>query len=605
MDLATLKAFEAAEYEEAADAYRAAGDMAETAKDKIENRISAGMRDPLEGEAATAAENQLKGLSRNFEYVRAECGLVSTALNGFAHDMGAARRKLMAALEDARAAGCTVGADGSVTYPAGGDAVDGKVPDGGTVRGSGGPTSGTAAALYRQAAAAHPNPHYGKALDFANRIAEALGEATEADAKWAPKLRALKADDDLTVSHGDWKNVQADTVGVRDAAASYLDSLPQPPKGGDPKDNAAWWRGLTPEERSTWLSLQPALLGDLDGLPATIRDEANRVVLHEQWAKTQLELNTIPKPPANEWTWTTAGLTPLRVHTVEYMAWYREHGERYLALQNSLRGMESIQKRFDQTGDRGLPEAYLLGFSTEGNGRAVIANGNPDTADHQAVYVPGTGSNLGNVNEGVDRMVNVWRVAADKSAGESVATITWFGYNAPQDVVKDAPFSHYANDGAPELNRFLNGLETSHSGDSPPHRTVIGHSYGTTLVGSTARQGDMNADEVVLVGSPGVQVPKAEQLDVPKGHVWNLEAERDPVPDIGRFGHGGSDEEGPWTVPSDQRFGANQMVTGDIEGHSDYWKEGSASLLNQGLVVAGRGDDVKLEEPRRRWETMR
>jgi hypothetical protein len=591
MDLTTLKTFRPAEYEDAADAYRATGDIAGTAKDTIDQQVSAALRDRLEGEAATAALVQLKHLSRNFHYAQTGCGLVSTALNGFAHDMGAARRKLMAALEDARAAGCTVGADGSVTYPAGGDA-----PEGGTVRGTDGPASPMAAALYRQSAAAHPNPHHGRALELAQRIADALAEAVEADARWAPRLRALRADDDLTVSHADWKDAHTDRSGLRAAAGDYLASLPQPPRGGTPQDNAAWWQGLTAEQRSAWLSLHPALVGAMDGLPAAVRDEANRVVLNEHLARTRLALDAVPEPPADRWTWTTTGLTPTRTPTPEYLAWQREHGERYLALQNALKGMESIQRRFDQTGERGLPEAYLLGFDPEGNGRAIIATGNPDTAHHQAVYVPGTTSNLGNVGGDTDRMVNLWRVAEDKAGGQAVSTITWLGYDAPQHVVTDAPFSHYADDGAPAFNRFMDGLEASHAGETPAHRTAIGHSYGTTLIGSAARQGHLNADEIVFAGSPGVQVPKAEQMDVPADRVWNLEAEGDVVPDIGRFGHGGHDSDGPWAIPSDERFGANQVATGNIEGHSQYWKERSASLVNQGLVVAGRGDDVKLEE---------
>lgn len=50
--------------------------------------------------------------------------------------------------------------------------------------------------------------------------------------------------------------------------------------------------------------------------------------------------------------------------------------------------------------------------------------------------------------------------------------------------------SHYANDGAPAYNRFLDGLDASRTVESDPHRTAIGHSYGTTLIGSAARQGD-------------------------------------------------------------------------------------------------------------------
>ncbi len=92
MDVATLKKFTPTAYEDAADGYRATGEMAAKAKDAIDVRISAGVRAQLEGEAATAALNELKELSKNFHYVETECGLVSTALGGFAHDMAAAKR---------------------------------------------------------------------------------------------------------------------------------------------------------------------------------------------------------------------------------------------------------------------------------------------------------------------------------------------------------------------------------------------------------------------------------------------------------------------------------------------------------------------------------
>ncbi|MGW2514024.1 alpha/beta hydrolase [Streptomyces scopuliridis] len=599
MDLATLKAFKPSEYEDAGDGYRVTGDMASAAKDTIDNQISAGVRNRLKGDTATAALRELQELSKNFHYVQTECGLASTALNGLAFDMAAAKRKLDAAIEDARADNCTVNPDGSVTYPAGKKPGDEKTADGGTVTGSAG-GSPTSEALERQAANIHPNPNYGRAMGYANRIADALKEATDADAKWAPKLRALKADDDLTVSKRDWADAQSDMGGVREAGKSYLDSLPQPPKDGSPQGNASWWKGLSPEEQAAWFSLRPDAVGALDGLPSTVRDEANRILFEEKRGELQLELDSIPKPPANEWTWITAGMYPSKVHTDEWMEWHNKYGDRYEQLNKSLNGMKSIQERFDSTGVKGLPEAYLLGFSSEGNGRAIVANGNPDTADHQAVYVPGTTSNLGGIGGDINRMVNVWRVADDEADGGSVSTITWLGYDAPQNIVKDSPFSHYADDGAPAYNRFLDGLDASHTAESDPHRTAIGHSYGTTLIGSAARQGDLNADDVILAGSPGVQVSNADQMDVPKGHVWNQEAEGDAVPDIGRYGHGGTDWYGAFTTPSDERFGANQLNT-DTEGHSDYWKEGTESLRNQGLVVAGKGDSAELKPPPDRW----
>jgi pimeloyl-ACP methyl ester carboxylesterase len=599
MDLATLKALRPTEYTEAADGYRSTSDMASAAKDRIDHQIVVAMLESLEGEAATAAIKQLTELSKNFHYVQVECGLVGSALEAFSYEVGAAKAKLDAALEGARAANLTVNADASVSYPAGGEKdADGKTPAGGTVSGL---TDGTAAAVGRQAANVDPNPHHRLAQDYADQIAAALKEATEADEKWAPKLRALKADDDLTVSDSDWADASSDTSGVKDAGKKYLDSLPQPPKDGSPKDNAQWWKGLSAEEQAAWISMRPDSVGALDGLPAVARDEANRIVLDETRGRMQMELNSIPKPPMNEWTFISAGGYASKVHTDEWTEWHNKYGDRYDRLTNNLKGMESIQKRFDQTGKNGLPEAYLLGFSTDGDGRAIVANGNPDTADHTAVYVPGTTSDLASIEGNVNRMVNVWHSADAKAGGQSVSTITWLGYDAPDEIVKDAPFKHYAYDGAPVFRDFMGGLGASHAGDTPAHTTVIAHSYGTTLVGAAAETGNLRADDIVFAGSPGVRVSGADQLDVPAGHVWNEEADGDAVPDIGRWGRLSGDY---FIIPSDPEFGANQMTT-DTEGHSGYWDTGengdSTSLLNQALVVVGKGDDVPLKPAPDPW----
>ncbi|MEU6183657.1 alpha/beta hydrolase [Streptomyces coeruleorubidus] len=594
MDLSTLKALKPNEYSQAADGYRSTSDMASAAKDRIDNQIAVAMRNSLKGEAATAAIKQLGELSKNFHYVQVECGLVSTALEAFSYEVGAAKTKLDAALEGAQAAKLTVNGDGSITYPPGGEKdADGKIPEGGTVSGL---TDDTASSVGRQAANFDPNPSHRLAQDYADQIAAALKEATEADEKWAPKLRALKADDDLTVSDKDWADASSDTSGVSDAGKRYLESLPQPPKGGSPQDNAEWWKKLSAEEQAAWISTHPDSVGKLDGLPATVRDEANRIVFDETRGKLQTELNSIPAPPKNEWTWITSGPYPSKVHTDEWMEWHNKYGGRYEQLTKSLKGMQGIQDRFDATGKGGLPEAYLLGFSTEGNGRAIVANGNPDTADHQAIYVPGTTSNLGKVDGDINRMTDLWRVANTEAHGQSVSTITWLGYDAPQNLAKDSPFEHYAYDGAPTFRNFMDGLDASHSDDSNPHRTVIAHSYGSTLVGAAAETGHLNADDVILAGSPGVKVSHATDLDVPEGHVWNEEADGDPVPDVGRYGHGGDG----FIVPSDPSFGANQMTT-DTEGHSGYWDVGSDSLRNQARVAVGNGDDVQLKPPPNPW----
>ncbi len=121
---------------------------------------------------------------------------------------------------------------------------------------------------------------------------------------------------------------------MRHAGKKYLDSMPQPPKDGSPKDNAAWWKGLNDEERAAWLSLRPDSVGKLDGLPSEVRDEANRIVFDETRARYQMELDSIPKPPANEWTYiATPGGWASKVHTDEWMAWHNKYGDRYRAPQ--------------------------------------------------------------------------------------------------------------------------------------------------------------------------------------------------------------------------------------------------------------------------------
>ncbi|MET7568146.1 alpha/beta hydrolase [Streptomyces sp. NPDC005492] len=597
MDLATLRAFRQAEYTEAADGYRTTADMASKAKDNIETRIAAAMRKSLKGEASDAAIVQLTELGKNFHYVQIECGLVGTALDAFAYEMAAAKRKLDAAVEDAQAAHLTVNADGSVTYPPGGEkGEDGTTPVGGTASGL---TDGTAAAIGRQAANVDPNPHHRLAQDCADRIAAALKEATAADVEWAPKLRALQADDDQTVSDGDWADTASDAKGVQAAGKEYLDSLPQPPKDGSPKANAEWWKTLTPEQQAAWVSLHPDSVGALDGLPSPVRDEANRMVLAEAHGVAQGEYSTWlkqhPEPERFQTYIDPYTGTVMKGVNMETQAWKDWDAARKNA-RKSLDGMDAIQTRFDATGTNGLPEAYLLGFSAEGDGRAIVANGNPDTADHTAVYVPGTTSDLGSIGGNIDRMVSTWQTADRDADGQSVSTITWLGYDAPDSVVKDAPFEHYAYDGAPAFRDFMDGLDASHTGDSPAHTTVIAHSYGTTLVGAAAETGQLNADDIVFAGSPGVKVSDAEEMDVPRGHVWNEEADGDPVPDIGRWGLGGD----RYIIPSDPGFGANQMTT-DTEGHGGYWNVGSTSLRNQALVIVGKGDDAELKPPPDPW----
>ena len=68
-----------------------------------------------------------------------------------------------------------------------------------------------------------------------------------------------------------------------------------------------------------------------------------------------------------------------------------------------------------------------------------------------------------------------------------VSVTTWMGYDPPMNVFTDAPSTSYAHNGAPALDSFQAGLRASHvdvAAAGPSVNTVIGHSYGSTLVGA-------------------------------------------------------------------------------------------------------------------------
>ncbi|MWA13995.1 alpha/beta hydrolase [Streptomyces sp. BA2] len=610
MDYATLKSLKPSEFEGAADGYRATSDMANAAKERIENQVAAGMQKSLEGATAKAALKQLRELSKNFHYTQIECGLISTALNGFAYDLAAAKSKLDAAVDGAQTEKFTVNADGSVSYPPGGKKTDGELPKGGTANGT---TDETAAGLNRQAASFDPNPNYARAQEYADRIAAAIKEATEVDEKWAPKLRALKADDDLTVSNQDWADVHKDTGGVRKGADGYLDTIKDPPKGGDAEDNAKWWKDLTAEQRADYLAMHSASVGALDGLPADVRDEANRTVLADARAKYQMELNSIPPEP--ERIARDAVGRPVAA-SESWLDWNKQYGDRQTFLEQRLKGMNAIQSRFDATGKNGLPEAYLLGFDPvgKGDGRVILASGNPDNADHTSVYVPGTGASLEGISGDLARGDNLWKESTKQAPGQQISSITWFDYDSPRsafptdkgDLIPEASNDKYAAEGGPILRDFLDGNRIAHQSEAGPnnfgHTTVIGHSYGSTVIGDAAKSGGMldgglPVDDVVVAGSPGMQADRSADLGIKDGHMWAMGAPflSDQVPEGGKNVGLGDHR----TVPTDREFGANIMET-DATSHSGYWDvdksgDGSKSLRNQARVIVGDYKGVDLD----------
>ncbi|UWM49331.1 alpha/beta hydrolase family protein [Streptomyces carpaticus] len=566
----------------------------------VDRQLLAPLREKLVGETATAAETRLQLIADNCEYTRLQTGLVHAALLGLAEELAEAKARLRTALDEAAAHGYPVDDAGAVGYPE-------TLAEDGSVRQEAGTATPAAGLLDRALdglSLVFPG-HRETAQQLANTIGAALQRATDTDTRYARTLRELICDRGIAVTDAMWRDAHADLttaatsiLGIADASAI--------PSGATPAENAAWWAALTDEEQAAYLSLHPAEIGTLDGLPTTTRDTANRAVLQVEEARLRQELDALLRAEPEKYAYSTSQKEGVSVRTVsdEWAEW----NQRRELLAGQLTGIDAINERFAMTGENNLPEAYLLGFDTEGLGHAIIANGNPDTADHTAVYVPGTTSRLSESEGDIRRMTDLWR-AAGVMGVDGVSTITWIGYDAPQSIVPEAAKRSFAEAGAPLFNSFATGLQVAQGGAEASHTTVIAHSYGSTVVGVASQQERLAVDDIIVAGSPGMTVNHAAELGIGEEHVWSLGSFSDPVPLLGAPAHGRWEFElygeglfglpmGPHfrpIVPTMNEFGGNHMQSEALGVHSGYWDEGSVDLRNQAAVVVGRYDEVFLK----------
>ncbi|MFJ9035598.1 alpha/beta hydrolase [Streptomyces sp. NPDC102406] len=588
-----LRDLKLSELSDAADGWAATSKFADHARERVDGDMSGKLSKTQESESARSAVKRLKRLSENYHYIQTETGLIRGTLDGLASELVAPQRRLRDALDDAAALGYTVNDDGSIDYPAGGKnaLTDDAIP-GGTVMGNNGLIGAGNPGMYRDGNGMYdpapgpdapqlksPNPHRAKAQDAADRIAHALREACEIDERYSSALHKLKAAPGLTVDNKTWANVAGDVDAVGNAASKYLaDQV----LDKSPAERKAWWDHLSKDERQEYLTSFPDVIGNLDGIPATVRDEANRETL------------------------------PLVIASLE--------GKTSDGAQDKLAGLKGIQAKLSHDSH---PPMYLLGFGTEGKGRAIVSYGNPDASKNVSSYVPGLGTALdGDFADDTVRRAYQTAKAAQKFDPSS-ASIVWLGYDAPG--FKDVMSTTDANNGAPDYNSFMDGIQATNE-HKDPHITAIGHSYGSLTVGTAARQdgGIPGADDIVLLGSPGTGAQTASELNVDKGHVFVGSADNDPVTKLPSLADvlvsgspvlsaatSGDDQLWFGRDPASRGFGAIRMESGDgplpvlsnqgpTPAHSGYFdpSRNPSAADNIAKIVAGHPDSITTEAPR-------
>lgn len=266
-------------------------------------------------------------------------------------------------------------------------------------------------------------------------------------------------------------------------------------------------------------------------------------------------------------------------------------GPQLAAARHQMDGYKAVNGVIENK--NGAPRLLAM---VDDQGHAAVSIGNPDTASRTATFVPGTGQDLGAFQGSYRKSEDMFRATlnanTDLSAND-VAVTTWMGYDRPMNL-GEAAFPGRAETGGAGLDSFINGMHASHTGAVPAVDTVIGHSYGSTLVGGAATGGNhLAADNVIAVGSPGMLTEHASNLSLAEGaNVYSMTARNDII-SLATDATLGAD-------PFATDFGATRLnadpgpswdptgIIGSVDAHSSYWdSQSNPALENMGAIIAG------------------
>lgn len=393
------------------------------------------------------------------------------------------------------------------------------------------------------------------------------------------------------------------------------------PRTGLPLFNAPklveqWWNGLTEAERKALIDRYPVEIGHLVGVPVGARDQANRLALSRRIKELEAlkrERDELLKrfPEARSLqdhrTWLSK-IAPGIAKSYEGFIGLTPWRRRMTALSRELAAAENLQRQLEAIAEdprNGLDptDVNLTELDTTagfGDGQAVVALGNPTSAQHIGVVVPGINNTLLNVENPMRDAAALRSTVFDNEGIEAMtntSTIMWLGYDAPNGLL-DATNKAEAREGAPRLEKFVDGLRASHARPGirrgyvdrrlrDPRVTGFGHSYGSVVTGMATKRG-MDIDDLAVLGAPGGGVLYGSELANIHRGVWAARTPDDPIRWVWPRVLGQD--------PMDSDFGA-EYIPLDVNqsGHSDYYDRGSKGLENMAWLLTGRYDRIQEE----------
>jgi hypothetical protein len=358
------------------------------------------------------------------------------------------------------------------------------------------------------------------------------------------------------------------------------------PPDGTPADSAGWWSALSPAAQRMVVAEHPEWVGNRDGIPSAVRDEANRALLDGQVARLDVDLRSVR---ARYDALTAPGPASLEA------VWLAERNEllgRLDELHRRRQVLDAVRATIS-----GSDRRLLLLDLDRTRPRAAVAAGDVDAAEHVAVLTPGFGNTVrGGLTDTADTAdaLRARSLAALDGAGrhgESVAAVAWLGYDVPVELL-GVGTPDAARAGGADLARFYEGVDASRRTD--PHLTALGHSYGSLTTGYALQQA-VGVDDAVLFGSPGIGTDHVEALHVPAGHTGVVEASWDPVADLGWFGDDPNRLDGVTGLSARAATLPDGTASVGSVLHAQYLTPGSTSQYNIAATVAGLPDQRILD----------
>ncbi len=399
------------------------------------------------------------------------------------------------------------------------------------------------------------------------------------------------------------------------------------PRTGLPLFNAPklvedWWIGLTEAERKALIERYPVEIGHLVGVPVDARDQANRLSLSRRIKELEAmkrERDELLKgfPEARSLldhkTWLSKAY-PTLARYYEGLIGLSPWRRRMTALSRELAGAKNLQRQLDEVAkdprNRLHPsDVYLMELDTNsgfGDGQAVVAFGNPTVAEHIGVVVPGINNSLLDVENPMVDAVSLRSRVADNEGDvmNRTSTIMWLGYDTPNGLL-DATNKAEAREGAPRLDRFVDGLRASHARPAirrgyadrrfrDPRIVGYAHSYGSAVAGMARKRG-MDTDELAFLGAPGGGVLYGSELAGIDRGLWTARTPDDPIRAVTPRVLGlepkvlGQD-------PMNSDFGADHIpLDVNQSGHGDYFNRRSRGLRNLAWLLTGHYDEIQGE----------